>query len=65
MSTDPISLAGAEWFKSSHSGSSGSCVEAAILPAIVGTRDSKLDRSPVLTFGHDQFRAFIAGVHQA
>ncbi|MFJ8741805.1 DUF397 domain-containing protein [Embleya sp. NPDC127516] len=64
MSTSPMDLTCAEWFKSSHSGSSGSCVEAAILLAIVGTRDSKLDRSPVLTFGHDQFRAFIAGIHQ-
>ncbi|MGC0422047.1 DUF397 domain-containing protein [Embleya sp. AB8] len=64
MSTNPSGFTNAVWFKSSHSGTDGSCVETAFLPTIVGARDSKLHDSPVLAFGYDQFRAFIAGVQQ-
>ncbi|MFE5329332.1 DUF397 domain-containing protein [Embleya sp. NPDC056575] len=64
MATDATGFANVAWFKSSHSITNGACVEAAVLPTVVGTRDSKLDASPVLAFGHDRFRAFVAGVRQ-
>lgn len=53
------------WFKSSRSGSEGSCVEANMsTPGTVLVRDSKLgpDASPILTFTHAEWTAFVAGV---
>jgi hypothetical protein len=55
-------LAELAWRKSSHSSSNGTCVEVA--PAMEGmaTRDSKNPSGPVLTFGTEEWAAFIAGV---
>lgn len=53
------------WFKSSFSGSEGSCVEANMdTPGTIQIRDSKLgpEASPVLNFTHAEWGAFIAGV---
>jgi len=54
-----------DWFKSSFSGSEGSCVEANLAaPGTIQIRDSKLgpDASPVLTFNPGEWDAFVAGV---
>ncbi|GGV92818.1 hypothetical protein GCM10015535_54650 [Streptomyces gelaticus] len=54
------------WFKSSYSGSGGSCVEWA--PArvsatgIVPVRDSKDPQGPVLAIHSNAFASFVAGV---
>ncbi|MER8003498.1 DUF397 domain-containing protein [Streptomyces sp. NPDC095613] len=54
------------WFKSSYSGSGGSCVEWAPAHAsatgIVPVRDSKDPLGPVLTIPADAFESFVAGV---
>jgi hypothetical protein len=54
----------AEWCKSSYSsGNGGQCVEVARnLPGVVGVRDSKDRRGPVLIFTPDEWRLFTAGV---
>lgn len=55
---------GAQWRKSSYSGSNGgACVEIARnLPGIVAVRDSKDQQGPVLTFTPAEWREFTAGV---
>ncbi|MBO0852506.1 MAG: DUF397 domain-containing protein [Nocardia sp.] len=56
-------LAGARWFKSSHSSAGSECVEVAFLEgAKVGVRDSKNVNFPALVFTPDQWDAFIADV---
>ncbi|MFJ2780710.1 MULTISPECIES: DUF397 domain-containing protein [unclassified Kitasatospora] len=56
-------LSGASWFKSSHSGNGGSCVEVAPdYPGLVPVRDSKDPSGPALIFPADAFAAFVAGV---
>jgi predicted secreted Zn-dependent protease len=59
-----MDLSGAQWRKSSRSGSSGGqCVEvAANLPGMIAVRDSKNPEGPVLIYTPDEWRAFIAGV---
>lgn len=54
----------AEWRKSSYSsGNGGQCVEVARnLPGVVGVRDSKDRRGPVLIFTPDEWRLFTVGV---
>jgi hypothetical protein len=48
------------WKKSTRSGSNGgSCVEVRQHHDAIQVRDSKDPDGPVLTFGRDQFRAFI------
>jgi hypothetical protein len=57
-------LSGARWFKSSHSGSSGDCVEVAFLDGgMVGVRDSKNPTGPALVFTPSEWEAFAAGVN--
>ena len=51
----------AHWFKSTRSGDGG-CVEVAILPTVVGIRDSKSQNSPVLVVSRDQWTQFVAAV---
>ncbi|WP_282778584.1 MULTISPECIES: DUF397 domain-containing protein [unclassified Nocardia] len=52
-------LSGAAWFKSSHSGSQGDCVEVAWLPeGRVGVRDSKNPTGPALVFTPGAWDAF-------
>ncbi|WP_083889105.1 DUF397 domain-containing protein [Nocardia pneumoniae] len=60
MNTD---LSGAKWFKSSHSGGHGDCVEVAFLDdGRVGVRDSKNPTGPALVFAPGEWEAFAAGV---
>jgi hypothetical protein len=60
------SRGGARWVKSSLSFSNGNCMEAAAWQesgtAAVGVRDSRLERSPVLTFSADEWRRFLGEV---
>ncbi|MFG1955709.1 DUF397 domain-containing protein [Micromonospora sp. NPDC048830] len=53
---------GARWRKSTRSsGQGGACVEVADnLPGVVAVRDSKDPSGPVLAFGPDAWRAFVA-----
>jgi len=51
-----------QWFKSSYSGTNGSCVETALTATVVGARDSKLSVSPVLHFPPAAFTAFVTGL---
>jgi hypothetical protein len=57
-------LDGAQWRKSSYSGSNGGgCLEVAgNLPGIVAVRDSKDPDGPKLVFSPAEWRAFTAGV---
>lgn len=49
----------ARWFKSSHSDSTGECVEVAWLnDTTVGVRDSKNPAGPALVFGPREWSAF-------
>lgn len=60
MTTD---LSGTVWFKSSHSGSQGDCVEVAWLAGgVVGVRDSKDPAGPALRFTPAAWDSFTAGV---
>ncbi|WP_174186877.1 DUF397 domain-containing protein [Nocardia barduliensis] len=60
MSTD---LPGARWFKSSHSGGHGDCVEVAFLGSgKIGVRDSKDPTGSALVFTPSEWDAFTAGV---
>ncbi|WP_454193992.1 DUF397 domain-containing protein [Nocardia sp. Marseille-Q1738] len=60
MNTD---LSGAKWFKSSHSGGHGDCVEVAFLDdGHVGVRDSKNPTGPALVFTPGEWDAFTADV---
>ncbi|MFD0657054.1 DUF397 domain-containing protein [Thermocatellispora tengchongensis] len=43
----------------------GQCVEVATnLPRVVAVRDSKDRTGPVLTFTHDEWKAFIGGIQR-
>ncbi|OWV07402.1 DUF397 domain-containing protein [Micromonospora wenchangensis] len=59
-----MELSGARWRKSSRSnGQGGACVEVADnLSGVVAVRDSKDPEGPVLAFGPDTWREFVAGV---
>ncbi|AYF74802.1 DUF397 domain-containing protein [Nocardia yunnanensis] len=59
MSTADLSEA--SWFKSSHSGSQGDCVEVAWLgEGAVGVRDSKNPIGPALVFAPGQWDSFVS-----
>ncbi|MEV0107590.1 DUF397 domain-containing protein [Nocardia sp. NPDC050799] len=56
-------LSGARWFKSSHSGTSGECVEVVWLDdGQVGVRDSKCADGPALVFGARAWSTFVTSV---
>lgn len=57
-----MELSGAQWRKSTRSGSSGDCVEVADnLPGVVAVRDSSNPNGPALVFTPDEWKAFIGG----
>ena len=58
-----IDLTGAEWRRSSRSGSQGNCVEVADLSWVVAVRDSKHPDGPALTVAPGDWTAFLAGIH--
>ncbi|MFJ9695566.1 DUF397 domain-containing protein [Kitasatospora sp. NPDC101183] len=56
-------LSRATWFKSSHSGNGGSCVEVSPdFPSVVPVRDSKDPEGPALVFAVGAWRSFVAAV---
>ena len=55
-------LQGARWRTSTRSAGNGACIEAGQGPGIVAVRDTKLGRSPVLTFSADTWAAFTSAV---
>ncbi|WP_280315538.1 DUF397 domain-containing protein [Nocardia abscessus] len=56
--------AGAQWLKSSHSGTQADCVEVAFLDGDhVGVRDSKNPTGPALVFSAGEWDTFTAGLH--
>lgn len=55
-------LAGANWRKSSYSGTQSECVEVAPLADAVAVRDSKHPDGAVLRFDRSALAAFLAGV---
>ncbi|MEV4710525.1 DUF397 domain-containing protein [Micromonospora sediminimaris] len=55
-----MELIGAQWRKSSRSGSSDQCVEVATSLRVVGVRDSKDPAGPVLSFEAYAWRVFVA-----
>jgi hypothetical protein len=57
-----MDLSGAQWRKSTRSGSSGNCVEVADnLPGVIAVRDSKDPSGPALIFTPAEWNAFIGG----
>ncbi|MGX8906747.1 DUF397 domain-containing protein [Streptomyces netropsis] len=56
-----VDLRCALWFKSTYSGTDSNCVEVAHAPGVIGIRDSKNSCGPVLTFGPEAWRVFLAG----
>ncbi|WNI29219.1 DUF397 domain-containing protein [Streptomyces sp. ITFR-6] len=54
-------LSGARWRTSTHSGGNNECLEVADnVPRLVPVRDSKRPAGPVIAFGADAWRTFIA-----
>lgn len=60
----PEELANARWFKSSHSGQNGTCVETAITNDVAGVRDSKVPDSPVQLYTHREWTSFLDTLKQ-
>ena len=60
---DPGGFRVNRWRKSSHStGANSDCVEVGAGPAVIGVRDSKLGRSPVLAFSPAAWADFTSAV---
>ncbi|MBV7705438.1 DUF397 domain-containing protein [Nocardia nova] len=58
-----LNLAGAKWFKSSHSQGAAECVEVAWLAnSTIGVRDSKNPTGPALIFTPAEWDAFTTSV---
>lgn len=60
---ESVTKCGVTWRKSSLSQVNGHCVEVARQPGkVVGVRDSKKPRGPVLRFTPAEWRRFVAGI---
>lgn len=60
-----VNLAGARWFKSSHSGGGGDCLEIAWLEqGNVGVRDSKDPTGHLLLFSSAEWTAFTGRIRK-
>ena len=58
-------LTGADWYKSSYSGTNSQCVEVAHnLPGVIPVRDSKTPEGPALLFSPAAYSAFVANVRE-
>jgi hypothetical protein len=58
-------LSGARWRCSTCSGGNNECVEIAdSIPALTPVRDSKMPTGPVIFFGRDAWRAFLAHLNR-
>ncbi|MEU1983633.1 DUF397 domain-containing protein [Nocardia sp. NPDC019395] len=58
-----VDLAGAKWFKSSHSSAGQECVEVAFIErGLVGVRDSKNLPGPALVFSVEDWSRFTASL---
>jgi hypothetical protein len=55
---------GAERWRRSSSCAATGCLEVAFGPGTVSVRDSKRADSPVLTYDHQEWQAFIDGVRR-
>jgi hypothetical protein len=55
-------MIGTQWSKSSYSSSNANCVEVRGQEKRVGVRDSKNPDGPVLSFGPEEWDAFIEGI---
>ncbi|MGW7252797.1 DUF397 domain-containing protein [Streptomyces sp. NPDC054834] len=47
------------WFKSSHSGDQGECIEIAVAPTTIHIRDSKSPTTPTIHVTPTTWRAFL------
>jgi Domain of unknown function (DUF397) len=57
-------LSRAEWYKSSHSGQDGNCVEVARnLPGLVAVRDSKNPDGAALVVSREAWKCFVRCLH--
>ncbi|GAA0519771.1 DUF397 domain-containing protein [Saccharopolyspora thermophila] len=52
-------LANATWFKSSYSATQDACVEVAMVPGVVGVRDTKNHNSGTLIFTNTAWANFL------
>jgi Domain of unknown function (DUF397) len=57
-----IDLTGAQWRKSSISGSGDNCVEVAFVADGIAVRDSKNPDGPALLYTRSEWDAFIGGI---
>jgi hypothetical protein len=55
-------MIGSQWSKSSYSSSNANCVEVRSQGETVNVRDSKNANGPVMSFGSEEWDAFIAGI---
>lgn len=61
MSNEAATLPATIWHRSSYSGGQGDCLELAQdIPALAPVRDSKNPTGPVIPFGRNTWRTFVA-----
>ncbi|MGP4018151.1 DUF397 domain-containing protein [Saccharopolyspora sp. 5N708] len=58
-------LADAAWFKSSYSATQNACVEVAMVPGVVGVRDTKDRDSATLIFASTTWTTFLTHIKRS